>query len=163
MKKPTSAQEMHNENEMILRGQERYNKRNSKISGSQQEIPHQELRKVLPAVSGRLARLIEEEQIGVGKRKAWADVLIGIDTDILSYIGLNCMYDTVVRLNTLTQCMLVIGNKIHQEMWAKGLQEFDKELYRRLEKQVTKDHSSERYRSKAMRIIASKEGYRGDT
>lgn len=163
MKKPTSAQEMHNENEMILRGQERYNKRNSKISGSQQEVPHQELRKVLPAVSGRLARLIEEEQIGVGKRKAWADVLIGLDTDILSYIGLNCMYDTVVRLNTLTQCMLVIGNKIHQEMWAKGLQEFDKDLYKRLEKQVTKDHSSERYRSKAMRIIASKEGYRGDT
>ena len=163
MKRPTTAHEMQNENNMILRGQERYNKRNSSISGSQQEIPHQELRKVLPAVSGRLANVIAEEQTGVGRPKAWAEVLQGLDTDIIAYIGLNAMYDTVVRLNTLTQCMLSIGSKINQEIWAQGLKSFDKDLFKRLEKQVTRDHSSERYRSKAMRIIASKEGYKGDT
>ena len=163
MKKPTSAQEMHNENNMILRGQERYKKRNSSISGSQQEIPHQELRKVLPAVSGRLANVISEEHQGVGSPHAWAEVLMDLDTDIMSYIGLNCMYDTVIRMNTLTQCMLVIGNKINQEIWAKGLKSYDKDLFKRLQKQVTRDHSSERYRLKAMRIIASKEGYRGNT
>ena len=163
MKKPTTAQEMQNENNMILRGQERYNKRNNSISGSQQEIPHQELRKVLPAVSGRLASAIAEEQHGVGRPKVWAEALKGLDSDIVSYIGLNCMYDTVVRLKTLTQCLILIGGKIHQEIWAEGLKSYNKDLFRRLEKQVTKDHTSERYRSKAMRIIAAKEGYKSDT
>ena len=59
--------------------------------------------------------------------------------------------------------MLKIGSKINQEIWALGLKEFDRDLYKRVVRQVTKDHSSERYRVKALRIIANKEGYFGHT
>ena len=50
--------------------------------------------------------------------------------------------------------MLKIGSKINQEIWALGLKEFDRDLYKRVVRQVTKDHSSERYRVIALRIIA---------
>lgn len=158
-----NAHEMQREQEMIQRGQERYLQRNSSIPGSQQDVPHQSITQALPLVSKALLSTIEVNQNTVGRPAVWQEVLKDLDADIVSYIGLNCMYDSVVRFDTLTQCLLKIGSKINQEVWAQGLKAYDKDLYKRVVTQVTKDHSSERYRLKALRIIASKEGYYGHT
>ncbi len=163
----TAAIQRQLEQEMLQRGQERYNKRNISIQGSQQEVAHRSITDVLPSVAECLTKYIDQEDKRIkktgGRIAAWYDVISKLDADILSYLGLNCMYDGVVRHETLTQTMLKIGSKINQEIWALGLKEFDKDLYKRVVKQVTRDHSSERYRVKALRIIANKEGYFGHT
>lgn len=155
------------EQEMLQRGQERYNKRNISIQGSQQEVAHRSITEVLPKVSKCLSNYVDQEENRLktsgGTPAAWHEIISKLDADILSYLGLNAMYDAVVRHETLTQAMLKIGSKINQEVWAQGLKEYDRDLYKRVVRQVTKDHSSERYRVKALRIIANKEGYYGDT
>ena len=141
------------EQEMLRRGQERYNKRNTSIQGSQQEVAHRSITDVLPLVAECLTKYIDQEDKRIkktgGRIAAWFNVISKLDADILAYLGLNCMYDGVVRHETLTQTMLKIGSKINQEIWALGLKEFDKDLYKRVVKQVTRDHSSERYQSKS--------------
>jgi DNA-directed RNA polymerase len=155
------------EQEMLERGQERYNKRNISIQGSQQEVAHRSITEVLPKVSECLTNYVDQEENRLktagGTPAAWHGIISKLDVNILAYLGLNAMYDAVVRHETLTQAMLKIGSKINQEVWAQGLKEYDKDLYKRVVRQVTKDHSSERYRVKALRIISNKEGYYGDT
>jgi len=155
------------EQEMLTRGQERYNKRNTSIQGSQQEVAHRSITDVLPSVAECLTSYIDQEdkriQTTGGRIAGWFEIISKLDADILAYLGLNCMYDGVVRHETLTQTMLKIGSKINQEIWALGLKDYDNDLYKRVVKQVTRDHSSERYRVKALRIIANREGYFGHT
>ena len=110
------------EQEMLGRGQERYNKRNISIQGSQQEVAHRSITEVLPKVSKCLTNYVDQEENRLktagGTPAAWHEIISKLDADILSYLGLNAMYDAVVRHETLTQAMLKIGSKINQEVWA---------------------------------------------
>ena len=151
------------EEQMIQRGQERYKRRQEKLSPSQREIPHQEITKVLPIVAQRIIDLIDEDRkrfdSGRGRKSEWFDTLVDQDPHKLAYIGLNSCYETVLKQNSLAGCLTSIGTRIELEIWADELKDFDKSLFKRLVAQVTKDHSSERYRLKAARIIASKAGF----
>lgn len=152
------------EQEMIQRGQERYKRRQQKLSPSQQEIPHQIITQALPKVSETIVRYLKEDEqrsdSGRGRRSEWYEPLVNQDPDTLAYIGLNCCYETVLKQNSLAGCYTQIGGRVELEVWADELKEYDESLFKRLVKQVTKDHSSERYRMKAARIIASKAGFK---
>ena len=152
------------EQEMIQRGQERYKRRQQKLSPSQQEIPHQIITQALPKVSETIVRYLREDEqrsdSGRGRRSEWYEPLVDQDPDTLAYIGLNCCYETVLKQNSLAGCYTQIGGRVELEVWADELKEYDESLFKRLVKQVTKDHSSERYRMKAARIIASKAGFK---
>lgn len=154
------------EQEMIQRGQERYQRRQEKLTASQREIPHQVISEALPRVSQAIAEAIQEDQkrfkSGLGKKSVWFEELQDLDTDTLAYIGLNVCYESVMQQGTLAGCMITIGTRVELERWADGLQEYDNKLFKRLVNQVTKDHSSERYRLKAARIIATKAGFQFD-
>ncbi len=130
------------EQEMLRRGQERYNKRNTSIQGSQQEVAHRSITDVLPSVAKCLTTYIDQEDKRIkstgGRIAGWHEIISKLDADILAYLGLNAMYDGVVRHETLTQTLLKIGSKINQEIWALGLKEYDKDLYKRVVKQVLK-------------------------
>ena len=152
------------EQEMIQRGQERYKRRQQKLSPSQQEIPHQIITQALPKVSETIVRYLKEDEqrsdSGRGRRSEWYEPLVDQDPDTLAYIGLNCCYETVLKQNSLAGCYTQIGGRVELEVWADELKEYDESLFKRLVKQVTKDHSSERYRMKAARISASKAGFK---
>lgn len=153
----------HLEQEMIQRGQERYQKRQEKLAPSQREIPHQIITEVLPKVSSTIVRYLREDEhrfdSGRGRKSEWYEPLVDLDPDTLAYIGLNCCYETVLKQNSLAGCYSMIGNRVELEIWADDLKQYDNSLFQRLKHQVTRDHSSERYRIKAARIIASKAGF----
>jgi len=151
------------EQQMKSKGFDRYQGRQEKQKPSQQEVPHRIIVEALPKVSQAITLALQEDlqrfSSGFGKRSVWYEELENQDPDVLAYIGLNCCFDSVLKTNVLTTALSNIGARVEHEKWAEGLQAHDKELFKRLSTQVTKAHSSERYRFKAMRIIAAKEGY----
>jgi DNA-directed RNA polymerase len=151
------------ENDMILRGHQRYERRQEKLSPAQRQVPHKLITEALPRVSSTIAKYLREDEqrfdCGRGRKSEWYDMLIGLDTDTLAYIGLNSCYENVLKHNSLAGCLSMIGSRVELEVWADELEEYDTSLFKRLVSQVTKDHSSERYRMKAARIIASKAGF----
>jgi DNA-directed RNA polymerase len=154
------------EQQMIQRGQERYNRRQEKLTPSQREIPHQILTDALPKVSQAITIALDEDlkrfSSGLGKKSLWYEELIDQDPDTLAYLGLNCCYDGVLKLSTLAGVLTQIGARVELEVWAEDLKQYDNNLFKRLVSQVARDHSSERYRLKAARIIASKAGFKFD-
>lgn len=154
------------EQQMIQRGQERYNRRQEKLTPSQREIPHQILTDALPKVSQAITIALEEDlkrsSSGLGKKSLWYEELADQDPDTLAYLGLNCCYDGVLKMHTLAGVLTQIGARVELEVWAEDLRQYDNNLFKRLVSQVARDHSSERYRLKAARIIASKAGFKFD-
>jgi DNA-directed RNA polymerase len=151
------------ENAMVLRGQERYKKRQETLRASQQETPHDLISEALPKVADAIRKAIANEEArftsGQGKPSFWFDELREHCPETLAYIGLNVCYDTVIYGQTLTSALVAIGTRVEHERWAIDLETKDKVLFKRLVKQVTKAHSSDRHRFKAARIIAAKEGF----
>ena len=151
------------EQEMIQRGHERYKRRQEKLAPSQRQEPHKIITEALPRVSSTIVRYLREDEqrfdSGRGRKSEWYDTLIDLDPDTLAYIGLNSCYEMVLKQNSLAGCLTMIGVRVELEVWADELKEHDDNLFKRLVTQVTKDHSSERYRMKAARIIASKAGF----
>lgn len=152
------------EREMIQKGCERYQRRQEKLSPSQREVPHQIITEALPKVSKniiyRLEKDFERFNKGYGKKSQWYEELIDQDPDTLAYISLNACYESVLKSYSLTGCLTAIGARVELEVWADELKQYDRGLFKRLVNQVTRDHSSERYRIKAARIIATKAGFK---
>ena len=96
----------------------------------------------------------------VGRPRQWLQHLKDVDVSTLAYIGLNTCFDSVLSFGSLTSTASKIGRRVELENFALGLSQFDPKLHKRITSQVTKDHTSQVYRIKAARIIASKEGYK---
>lgn len=159
-------QQVELERQMVERGHERHNERQEKLTGSKQEAPHKSIAEAIQKVSFVITKSIEEDEkrfsSGMGKESVWYHYLKEIDPDVLSYLGLNTCYDAVTTGKTYGQTLAAIGARIENEIWAKLLKAYDKVLFKRLVLQVTKDHSSEKYRFRAAKNIATKEGFRVD-
>lgn len=153
--------EIIRERKMFKDGRERYLsrlERNSKPSTLTN--PHRLITDSLPKVSEALKQtIITEANKKEGRKYLWYNDIVSVDTDLLAYIGLNSCMDAVAIGASLTAAITKIGLRIELEAWAKGLKSHDKDLSKRIEDKVTRDHSSERYRIKAARIIAAKGGY----
>jgi DNA-directed RNA polymerase, mitochondrial len=149
------------EQKMFTDGKERYLERQSKNKKiATQKHPHNIISKAIPKVSKALNESLKAElDKSSGRRFSWIKDIKDIDCDLLSFIGLNCCFDAVALNQSFTSCLTKIGHRIELESWALGLKEKDKALANRIETQVIKTHSSERYRIKAAKIIAFKEGY----
>ena len=154
------------EHQMIQRGQERYTRRQEKLTPSQREVPHRLITEALPKVAKGISIALEEDEkrfsSGTGKKSLWYDILQDQDPNTLAFIGLNACYESVCRSHNLTSTCTNIGMRVEQEIWSKELKAYDNKLWKRLVDQVTRDHSSERYRIKAARIIANRAGFKLD-
>lgn len=154
-------EEIAREQEMFREGRERYLSRlENNNKPSTQNNPHRLITDALPNVSEAIRNTIEsEDRKGDGRKYSWYKDIKSVDTDLLAYLGLNSCMDAVAAGSSLTSAITKVGQRIELESWAAGLKEHDVNLSRRIESKVTKDHSSDRYRIKAARIIASKAGY----
>ena len=161
MKKADLVDEITREQKMFSDGNQRYKDRSEKNkTTSTQKHPHNIVSKALPKVSKAIHSFIKTEvNKSSGRKYDWVEDIKTIDTDILAFIGLNCCMDAVSMNQSFTTCITKIGLRIELEVWANGLKSHDKNLANRIENQVIKSHSSERYRIKAAKIIAFKEGY----
>ena len=152
---------------MKTEGQQRYINRQSKMtSASTMNEPHKLITSAISKVSQEITAMIKLQTEAptdggsVGRPRQWLQHLKDVDVDTLAYIGLNTCFDSVLSFGSLTSTASKIGRRIELENFALGLSQFDNTLHKRITSQVTKDHTSQVYRIKAARIIASKEGYK---
>lgn len=155
------------ENKMKTDGQQRYLKRQSKMtSASTMNEPHKLITLAITRVSLEIDTMINLQTAAPtdggtsGRPRQWLQHLKDVDVGALAYIGLNTCFDSVLSFGSLTSTASKIGRRIELENFALGLAQYDKALFKRITAQVTKDHTSQVYRIKAARIIASKEGYK---
>ena len=137
-------------------------------SYSKANEPH----KLIEGVVGHVAQAIQDSLrqavAGAGAPPLWVKIAKDINNpETLAFIGLSTMMDAVGSQGSLTSGIDSIGFRIskaieHQAWWAEFLA-FDKVMAKRVEAQVTKAHSALRYRQKAIRHIATKEGYKPST
>lgn len=165
-RKTTSEEQEALEAQMVQKGHDRYEARQAKLKGSSQEAAHVIIADALPKVAEVITQYIANDETrfksGQGKKSFWYDELKDQDPLTMAYLGLNCCYDAVINASTYGATLVAIGARVENESWAKELKLYDKDLYKRLVKQVTKDHSSERYRFKAARHIAKSAGFSRD-
>ena len=148
------------EDKMKTDGQQRYLKRQSKMTSvSTMNEPHKLISKAMRKVADELKQMIQENG-SQGRPRQWLQFLQNVDVETLAYIGLNCCFDSVLTFGSQTSTTSKIGRRVELENFALGLSKYDKTLFSRITKQVTKDHTSQIYRIKAAKIIASKEGYK---
>ena len=169
-RQPNILDEITREKNMVSAGRDRFLKRQEKLtSTTTQRNPHTLVTNALHRVSEELTKVLLNEKDKVvrggsgtlvGSQSAWFKDLKDLDVDLLSYIGLTTTMDGVGLKHDVTNVLVKIGKRVEMEIWSKGLREYNNVLAKRLETKVSKDHSSIRYREKAVKNIASKEGYK---
>lgn len=145
------------------------------------ESPHHfnKLKQALPKVSLGISQALKEQKKTKGRRPAWVTDLASVDPDVLAYVGLLCSFNGVLKEHSVTQVLQNIGELIEKELLKRDLMLDDKASHaaavavaealglerpkpintnKRLIDQVTKAHTSPKYRLKALRIIAEKNG-----
>jgi DNA-directed RNA polymerase len=159
---------------MISAGRDRFLQRQEKLtSTTTQRNPHTLVTNVLHRVSEELTKVLNSEKDKVStsngrgtinkvKQASWFKDLKDLDVDLLSYIGLTTSMDAVALKWDVTNVLAKIGKRVEMEHWSIGLREYNETLAKRLETKVSKDHSSVTFREKAVKNIASKEGYKVD-
>jgi len=113
-----------------------------------------------PAVSEGLTEDLRLARCAKGRPPMWLDPLSRLDPKILSYIGLLCAFNGVLKDWTLNKLTLKMGEMIEQELLLIELMEADAKTNKRIIKQVEKAHSSREVRLKALRNITMKNGFK---
>jgi len=158
------AQNEVHEKQMLLDGQKRFEDRKQKRIKqgvySLQSEPNKLIEQALPRVAAALAEMVAEAiSPAKGKPYDWEKDVSPFDTGTLAYIGLTVCFNCVFRNQSMTTALSLIGSRIEIEHWFAGLVDFDGDLAKRINTQVTKAHSSQVYRLKSARYIAKKAGY----
>jgi len=176
-------QQIAREQQMADEGHDRYISRQASQAGakydedgsitgvaaySKANEPHRIIENAVADVAQAIRDALKEAGSGAGAPPLWVKIVKEIDNpETLAFIGLSTMMDAVGSQGSLTSGVDSIGFRIskaleHQAWWA-GFLAYDKVMARRVEAQVTKAHSALRYRQKAIRHIATKEGYKPTT
>ena len=147
------------------------------------DSPHHfnKLKQALPKVTEGIGKALKEGRKSKGRVPMWVEELSTVDADILAYIGLMASFNGVLKTNTVTQITQTIGELVEKELLKNELLYHDKQTHRlavelaaeagldrpkprntnkRIIDQVTTTHTSPKYRMKALRIIAEKNGFR---
>ena len=153
--------QIEREKKMTLDGHERYAKRQSSLSTHNLSLsnePHKLLADAVNDVAECLTAEIREKRLGAPS--LWVSDVSLMDAHSAAYLGLSVCMDVIGAMGTYTSACDKLGKRIEMEVWAEGFKQFDKQMYSRVTAQVIKAHSSPRYRLKATKHIAGKEGYR---
>tara|TARA_Y100001938_G_scaffold77608_2_gene107333 strand:+ start:5439 stop:8093 length:2655 start_codon:yes stop_codon:yes gene_type:complete len=165
---PGTLGELQNEQFMVAAGRERYlERKKNKITysdtGKPKTLIDDAVGVVTEAIKDNLSDL-QAHQEGAGRRFSWMkpwEQLISLPrgAEVMALAGLKVMMDAVAVEGTLNSTLVQLGKTLEMELWAARLREFDKKLHKRIEDKVRRDHVSLRYRTKAAKIIAAKEGF----
>lgn len=155
---------------MTISGRQKFTKQTeAKITPKGTQIPKGvqdrpahfiKLKEAEPSVSEGLEEDLRLARCAKGRPPMWLEPLSKLDPKTLSYIGLLCCFNGVLKgwtLNVLTQ---KIGEMVEQELLLVELMEADAKTNKRIIKQVEEAHSSREVRIKALRNITMKNGFR---
>ena len=138
------------------------------------------LQEALPLVSKGIILDLKTYRASKGRIPMWVEPISTLDPDVLAYIGLLCMFNSVLKDTTVTNTVLTIGTMIEQELLKLELLEDDKQRRQvelqeakeagvkpqpnrpqnaRVIKQVMESNSGYAQRVKSLRIIAKKNGF----
>jgi len=114
------------------------------------------LQKALPSVSEVVFKSLQDTT--VGRPPVASQYLSLLDPDLIALVGLSRAFSTVGTHKPLASAVYRIGLGIEDELWAARLHETNPELLKRLEARAMKTHGNIKYRRKAIKSTAAKEG-----
>ena len=86
--------------------------------------------------------------------------LEAIDPLVLARLTLHVLWNQVGACNHITNTLALLGKEVETEVWAKALEDYDSALFKRLVTRTTKVHGSLKYRKKALKATAAKQGFK---
>lgn len=110
-----------------------------------------------------LSKVINTSLEGVGRQFTWMPYIQDVPIQTLSIIALSVMLDAASMSLSRNKTLVNLGRFVEMENWGIWLRSRDSDLEKRVLEKVKKDHSSLRYRVKAMKAIAAKEGHKKDS
>ena len=134
----------------------------TKVSKSVQDRPahFNKLNDVSADVAEGLRKDLVNAQTAAGPRPMWVEPLKLVSPETLSYIGLICCFNCVLKNWSLSNLTQKIGEMIEQELLLVELMDDDAKTNKRIIKQVEEAHSSRDVRLKSLRNIVMKNGFR---
>lgn len=154
----------HSEQSALHEGRDRYFKSLKRLEEDQGYSSRNDVSKIIkgsiPLVSKVLKDYLESHgNEGKGRTQDAHGYLSLLDTDLLALIGLQSVFNSVAKDDTLSHACVNAGRHVENEVWAVGLGQKDKRLLKRLLKRSMESHGSISYRRKAIRTTAKKEEY----
>lgn len=149
---------------MLDEGRIRYEKMKESLNsqGMLSQSHMKVLTAALPLVSARIKKDVEEaNNEGKGRTAQWVMPISLLDTELVSFIGLNQCFGAVAKEKDVRSVCKLIGQFVNMEVWSKKVHESNPKLYERLLKQASK-HSSYKYKKNAVTAIAKKAGQEFD-
>lgn len=150
------------ENVSMTEGYNRYVRSQSRLEQDQGYAATSSVSQVIKGAIPEVALDIESylKADYKGRHPDGLSYLKDLETPLLSYIALSCVFNSIGRQSTLLQTCVEAGRFVENELWAKALKAHDKTLYERLVSRVLKTHGNIVYRKKAIRATAAKEGFK---
>lgn len=159
-----TTKQLENEAISLSQGRERYLRQQGRLiedqgfssTGSSIKV----IKGCIPQVTQEIVSYLNNASSkGKGKTEFAYSFLKELEPAQLALIALSCVFNGVAREATVTNVCISAGKLVEGELWAKGLQDLDSNLYARLVERAMRSHGNIGYRRKAVRATASKEGY----
>jgi DNA-directed RNA polymerase, mitochondrial len=149
------------DNIAFTEGSKRYFKQLETSSKREVPLDRTDLRKLLrsalPLVSSQLRVKLEADL--KGRHPKAFQVLQHLDPDLIALVGLSGCFKIISESKPLVSVCNNIGFNIDAELWAAKLHKDDAKLAQRLTERALRKHGNIRYRRKAVKAVAKKEGH----
>lgn len=146
--------------EALNAGKERYLKQLKVSTTSKSPVDRSDVRgllkEALPLVSMELKMKLDKPQKGRHSRAS--QVLHNLDPDLIALAGLSVVFSLSHRKPMASVCG-TIGARIDDEIWAAQLHTTNPSLAKRIVTKAKRSHGNFKYRRKAVRATAGKEGF----
>lgn len=156
------------EQRSVTLGYERYTRQQERLKEDQgysaTSVVLKVIKGAIPLVSQEIERYLKSvSRGGKGKSPVALGYLKELDVHLLAHLSLSCVFNSVARERTVSQCSMEIGRFVENELWAMALRGHDKALFERLVDRAMKAHGNVAYRRKAVRATASTAGFKYET
>ena len=158
--------ELEHEKYMVSVGRQRFLDRQAKKTVISEEGKPRTIIDDAVSVVTEAIKAKHADEIGAHKRpmswmNVWTELLaLPRGAELMALAGLTQMMDAVATGKTLNSTLVLLGKGFEMELWSARLRQFDAKLHKRIEDKVRRDHFSLRYRIKAAKTIAGKEGFK---
>lgn len=154
--------QLDRESKMFHDGRTRFHDAKKRIldHGDVTDAHNKIMRGALPLVAKGVEKFLSGcSSEGVGRRHVALEPLKELEPSLVAFIGLMVSFAAVANSYDVRKTCLAIGRHIEEELWALGFEADDPKRYKKLIKKVIKDHARRRIRKRALKTVASKEGY----
>lgn len=146
-------------------GRLRFLKRQERVAEdqgqSEREANLKMTRDCLPLLTQAFERAVPElNNKGAGRTPVAFSYLQHLEADLIARVTLSALFNSISKADHLQNTLVHLGRLLESELWSKALSAYDTSLHNRLVTRVNRVHGNTKYRQKAIRATAAKQGFK---